>query len=76
MIQGEPAPKSVTVHVAMPELTGCAEHPAITTPDCLNSTDPVAATEPTVAVKVTDCPTVEGSNEDDTTVLVAFLLTV
>ncbi len=75
MIQGQPAARPATVHVAVPELTGRAEHPAIVTPDCLKSTVPVAPVELTVAVKVTDCPTVEGFAEDASVVVVDDLPT-
>jgi hypothetical protein len=72
---GQPAARPTTVHVAVPELTGRAEHPAIVTPDCLKSTVPVAPVELTVAVKVTDCPTVEGFVEDASVVVVGDLPT-
>ncbi len=76
MIPCQPAAGSATAHVAVPELTGCALQPVIAVPASSNETVPVAAAALTVAVYVTACPMVEGSNEDETVVVVVFLLTV
>ncbi len=70
MIPCQPATGPATVHAAVLELTGRAAQPVIAAPASSNETVPVAAAGLTVAVYVTASPTVEGSNEDDTVVVV------
>src|ERR1700737_4986811 len=67
-----PAVSAVVVHAAVPELTVTAEQPLMVVPFELNATVPVGVggpAGPTVAVKVTDCPTVDGFRLETTVVV-------
>ena len=75
-----PAGSVVVVHAAVrDEESVTAEQPLIVVPFEVNATVPVGVGGPagdTVAVNVTDCPTVDGFIDDTTVVLLtAFTLT-
>lgn len=65
------------VQAAWPEVTVTAEQPLIVVLFAVNATVPAGDTPPlTVAVNVTDCPTVEGFTLEATAVVVFALVTV
>jgi hypothetical protein len=76
-----PVIKAVVVKLAVPPDKLTMELPASATPPSSNVTVPVGVpapgdTAPTVAVKVTACPWVDGFREEMTEVVVSALLTV
>ena len=68
MIECVPIVKEEVLSVALPPLNATGA-PRFATPS-LNCTVPVGLLPVTVAVKVTDCPTVDGLSEDSATVVV------
>src|SRR5262245_2127331 len=63
---------NVVVHVAVPDTTATASHPAIGLPSAVNATVPVASAGETVAVNVTLCPTPAGLADDASVVVDAI----